>query len=271
MKNGTRPTRIDHRDYDFLKSHKLGGITGGLAALPQEFFCDADLTMPNQEIQDTEFTPPTPSMPMGCTNFAQADISTDLAGKVYNPIALESVTHANALGGLDIRTSLLAARSIGWIKQFFNIRTNGFVDYFDTFRLAQLSGLSEKRSITWGTPWFPSWERSILAGSTIMPMPTDVELNAIRNSWSSPYPWHNSVLDGWTTEAGVLLYRNKSWQGPGIGDKGFIYFPREVINMVMSIKGTVAYTATNNPLTQVSTVDTSIAQMIISLIRNLFP
>src|SRR5436190_22775353 len=39
--------------------------------------------------------------------------------------------------------------------------------------------------------------------------------------------------------------RNKSWQGTTVGDNGWLYFSREVVNVVMSIKGTVAYTASN--------------------------
>lgn len=266
IKHGARPTRIKHTDFDFLMSHRLGAVTPSDAQFDDEYFADAGLTMPNQMATDTEFTPPTPPMPEGCTDFAQADLSTDLTKVIHNPSVLEAVTHANALGGIDIRTSLDAAVSIGWIKQYFNCIAQGALDYFDTFRLAQVVGVSagENRSITWGTPWFPSWEKAALAGTTIMPMPSTAELQNV-----NALPWHDSKLDGWTSINGVLVYRDKSWQGNSIGAKGFLYFPREVVNMVMTIRGTVGFTPTNKPLSTPVTVNVTTLQWIISVLRTI--
>ena len=264
MKNGCRPTRIDHRDYDFIKSHKLGAT---LAQFQDEYLADANLTMPDQETADTEFTPPTPPMPYGCTDFAQADLATDLTKQIHNPNYLESMTHANEDGGCDIRTSLNAAVQMGWFKQYFNVTTSGLLDYFDSFRLAQLMGVNagENRSITWGTPWFSSWEQAAIAGQKVMPMPTDDELAAIRKN-SNAFNWHDSKLDGWTSINGVLVYRDKSWQGTTIG---FLYFPREVINMVMSLNGTAAFIPTLTPVTNPVTISLNTLQWILSVVQNM--
>jgi hypothetical protein len=263
MKSGTKPTRTDHRDFDFIQSHNFGSIS---PTFKDEFFADAGLTMPDQETADNEFMPPTPPMPFGCTDFASAELATDLTKLKHNPNDLEAVTHANALGGYDIRKSLQAAIALGWFKQFFNITASGVLDAFDSFRLAQLAGVDvgENRSISWGTPWFPSWEQAALQGKSIMMMPTTAELASI-----STMSWHDSKLDGWTPKNGVAVYRDKSWQGNLIGDGGFLYFPREVINAVMGIRGTVAFTATNNPVNSPITINTTTLEWLISALQNL--
>ncbi len=267
MKNGTKPTKIDHRDFDFHKSHRFGFVK---PSIPNEYFADAGLTMPNQEVADAEFTPPTPPMPFGCTDFTHADLRTDLTKQITNPSDLEAVTHANALGGYDIRASLNAAIKLGWFKQYFNISARGIWDWFDSFRLAQTVGIAagENRSISWGTPWFPSWEQAALEGRFLMPMPTDNELTIVRNDQNA-FSWHDSKLDGFSSENGILYYRDKSWQGTGVGRNGFIGFPREVINMVMGISGTVAFTATNTPVDNPLPIDTSAIQWILSFCRML--
>lgn len=270
IRHGTRPTRLKHNDYDYLKSRKFGATR---ISFPDEFFADAGLTMPTQNAPCTDFMPPTPAMPYGCTNFTDADLATDLTGRIHNPNDVEAITHANALGGYDIRASLdaclpksiLHPERLGWFQQYFNIRARGVFDYFDAFRTAQLDGMvvNERRSITWGTPWFPSWQTAIEHGETIMPMPSAAE---IKSAYS--LSWHDSKLDGWTTKNGRLVYRDKSWQGSQIGDRGFVYFPREVINTVMKIKGTIACTPTNNPIAPL-TVDVTTLQWLISIMHTL--
>lgn len=276
IRNGSRPTRINHKDYDFFKNHTFGSVSP--TTFQDEYFADAGLTMPNQDVVDTEFTPPTPPLPFGCTDFGSSDLVTDLTGKIHNPNDVEAITHANANSGCDIRVSLdacsqptlLNPNRLGWFRQYFNIRTSGTVDYFDSFRVAQITGINvnEKRSITWGTPWFPSWENAARSGQLIMPMPTLAELQSV-----SSMPWHNSVLDGWSNRVPVApgreLYRNKSWQGNQIGDRGFLYFPREVINTVMSISGTVAFTATNNAVQNPQTIDVSLLRWMISVLQGI--
>lgn len=266
INHGTRPVRINHKDFDFLKSHRLGAITASDTQFADQFFADAGLTMPNQEMEDTEFTPAVPPIPEGCTDEAQADIATDLTKTIHNPNDLEIITRANADGGCEMQTSLDAAVSLGWFKQYFKIVASGALDYFDSFRLAQLMGVNvgENRSITWCTPWFPSWEAAALAGKSVMPSPTIAELASI-----ATMPWHNSKLDGWTSVNGGWVYRDKSWQGNQVGDKGFLYFPRDVINLVMGITGTAAFTPTNNPILNPQTISVTPFEWILSVAQNI--
>ncbi len=265
MNHGARPTCLSHTDYDFFKNHKFGVAVK--PTIPNEYFADAGLLNPNQEITDTEFTPPTPPMPFGCTNFAQAGLATDLTKQIHNPNDLEAVTHANARGGIDIRESLDGAVKLGWIKSYFNVRPTGMYDWFESMQLSQVVGLAagENRSLSVGYPWFSSWEQAALAGTKIMPMPTDTELAAIRKD-SNAFPWHNPKDDGFTSINGRLVYRCFSWQG-NIVDP--VNFPREVINMVMTIPGTVAYTASNLQMNNPLPIDLSTIQWILSFCRNL--
>ncbi len=269
MQNGARPTRIKHTDYDFIKSHNFGAI--GVPQFQNEFLADAGLWMPNQDIPQS-FAPTgqpsfsVPALPFGCTDYTNASIVIDLTKTLHNPLDLENITHANANRGCDIRVSLDAAKSIGWFKQYFNLIAKGSLDYFDTFRVAQVMGVDvgENRSVTWGTPWFPSWEKTAQEGVAIMPMPTDDE---IKNAYN--LPWHDSKLDGWTTRNGVLVYRDESLQGTTVGENGYIFFPREVINRVMGIKGTVAFTATNVPVDAPQTIDISRLQWLFSVLQTI--
>lgn len=283
MKSGTRPTNIDHRDRDFHRS--FGSVVP--QTFPQEYLCDAGLTMPDQESVNTFFIPPVPPLPYGCTDYTQSELATDLVlGKqVFNPQDIENITGANKNGGYDIRMSLLVAKALGWINGFYNIKTIAGLDYFDAFRLAQLVGAPEKRSISFGCPWFPSWEAAIQGniliqnsdGSfttrsggdsiSIIPMPLPSELATISKN-PLAYGWHNSKLDGWKMFNNQLVYRDKSLQGKNIGDGGFIYFSRTVINVVMGIQGTVAFTATNNEPTNIVTIPVTYLQWIISIICN---
>ena len=271
----TRPT-LKHKDLDFAKSFGTIGVT---PAFPPEFNTDAGFGMPNQNAE---------GQPNGCTNYAQAEIANDLTGKKHNPVDLEEVTHANARGGYDIRDSLDAARKIGWFKWYFNIQSYN-LDWFDSIRYAQLMGVQarELRTVTCGLPWFPSWEAAIQGNivtknpdgsyttsgggvkSIVMPMPTQDELDAVK-AGTNHFGWHDSVLNGWKTINGVLVLRDKSFQGPTIGDGGYIYFPREVINVVMNIKWAVAYTGTMLDAPNNARISLPLFDWLKSFIRN-FP
>lgn len=265
MKNGARPTKQHHKDKDFHKS--FGSVLP--SQFPSEYLCDAGLSMPNQEELDVEFTPAVPPMPFGCTNEASADLATDLTGKLYNPYQLENITHANAKGGYDIRLSLQAARdNLHWFKDFYNVQKQPILDWFDSLRLAQFVGAPEKRSLSIGTPWFPSWEKAAVAGIFVMPAPTNEELAAIAAD-DEAYSWHDSKLDGWCLENGTIVYRDKSWQGRNVGRGGFIAFDRATINTVMQIRGTVAFTSTNLVAPESILVQLSGIQWLLSRVRSI--
>lgn len=267
MKNGARPTKRDKRDFDYHKSFPL---KVGATTLPQEFWTDAGLTMPDQTRINTYFTPPVPALPEGCTDYTQAEVATDFAsGKtIYNPEDLENVTHANAAGGYDVRQSLLAAKKLGWIKDFYRILATVPLDFFLAFQLAQYSGSPEMRSISFCTPWFPSWEAAIGRGEYLMPMPTSAELSL---AFKDPeaLPWHNSKLAGWKLINGYVMYGDKSWQGTSAGQGGIVFFTREVINTTMTIPGTSAFIPCDAAPASVQTIDPTIVEVIVSIIRKL--
>ena len=259
IKHGTRSSRVDHRDFDFFKS--FGTIAP--PTFPTEYFTDAGLWMPNQEISDViQGLPTIPPLPYGCTDYTQSDLANDELGQLLrNPLDLDNADHANASGGIDIRTSLNAAIQLGWFKYYFNIQANTPVlDFFDAIRLAAFSGAPEKRSVSWGTPWYSEWENAAQTQS-IMPSPQSYD--------PANLPWHNSKLCGWKTINEIPYLINKSWQGTQIGDKGFLYFPREVVNAVMAVSGSVAFTATQAEVANVQTIDVSVVQWIVSFMRNL--
>ena len=260
MKNGAKPTRINHKDYDYLKS--FGAIS--LPSFPDSYMTDPQLWCPNQELPDPVFK--NPALPYGCTLYSTADLGNDYSQKlVDNPILVENITHANENGGGDIRTALNVGVSLKFLPAFYNIQASAPLDYFDAIRLAIVSGDPEKRSVSWGTPWYTEWETAAYAPtnpSAIMPAPKDY------NNLSG-LPWHNSKICGFTTIQGVPYLINKSWQGDTIGDHGFLYFPRDVVNSVMTVQGTVAFIVTDATPQSIQTVSVSVVEWIVSLIKNL--
>lgn len=273
MEHGTGPTYNDHRDYDYLPSmHPL--IYAGIQAppvFPDTYITDADDGQPNQNAVDVYFTPSVEPMPFGCTNECTAQLAFDAAGGliIFRPDAVEAITHANALGGYDVRLSLMAGvNQLKWLGAIFNVYDTGPLDYFDTFRLAQLSGGIEKRSLSVGFPWFPSWEYAAQNGVFVMPMPTPDEIIAITKNIRA-FGWHNPKLGGWVQENGVPVYRCKSWQGLSVGRRGYIAYTRETINVVMALVGTVAFTGTRMTIDKPVTVNLNLMEKIASYMRNL--
>lgn len=269
MRNGAKPTRADHRDFDFIKTHKdhiikkFGSLT---PTFPSEYTTDAGLWMPNQEETDSVFN--NPALPYGCTDYTQADIAADLWQKLFNPILLESITHANTNGGADIRDSMKAAVQLGWVGAFFNVRPQNGMDFFDAIRLAQMSGIPEKRSVSIGTPWFPSWEQAALDGHSVMLLPTHDEMVQIVQN-PSAFSWHNHKGGGWDANASEPALLDKSWQGRSVGDKGILRFPRDTINAVMQIKGTIALTATKTVPVGIQTIDMALIERFESYLKTL--
>lgn len=287
---GTGPTYNDHRDFDYLPSvHPL--IYSGVQKppiFPDTYITDADDGQPNQNIDDALFNPIVSAMPFGCTNECTSQLIFDASGGtvLIRPDTIEAITHANKLGGYDVRRSLMTGvNDLHALGAIFNVYDTGPLDYFDTFRLAQLSGGIEKRSLSVGFPWFPSWESacfgtittlnpdntySMAAGpkTGIMPMPFPAELANIKKNIRF-YGWHNPKLGGWVVINGVTYYRCKSWQGRECGDNGYIYFSREIINTVMELVGTVAFTGSRMGIGKPVTVSLTLIEKIASYMRNL--
>lgn len=261
VKHGARPTKIDHRDYDFKKS--FGALK--TVPFPPEYNTDAGLTMPNQDLVNNDFTPPVPALDYGCTDYTTSEVATDLLQPINlysakNPLVIESITHANANGGGDVRQSLMAGVSVGWYSGIFNIQAYG-QDFFDAIRDAMASGGTERRSVSIGTPWFSVFEE--VDSSGILQIP--------RSFNTAGLPWHNFKICGWKTIGGQVYLKAKSWQGPTYGDHGYCYFSRQLINNVMSIKYTAAFTATRGVLPPIQTIDTTWLQWLLSWGRSLLP
>jgi len=176
----------------------------------------------------------------------------------FLPQTLEAATHANALGGFDIRNSLKAAMKLGWFTAFFNVRPVQ-LDFFDTIRLAMLSGAPEKRSVSIGTPWFPDFENPNVDGA--LPIPDSLKLSGV--------PWHNWAIIGWKMVGDQPYLVGKSWQGQSYGLNGYHYVSRAWINTIMGISGTCAFTASNMKPENPQTISVSTLQFILSWLRNL--
>lgn len=255
MKSGLKPLKHDHRDYDFIKTKRLAGI---IPAFPDNYNTDVGLWMPNQNAD---------GQPFGCTNYAQSDLLIDQDKKLYNPQDLEDITHANANGGTDLRTSLKAVVKLHPDRSFLNVKPDtsigGVLDWFDAVRVAILVGMTENRAVTIGTPWFPDFEN---------PNP-DGTIRDFTN-WSvtgRPVGWHDWNGKGWVTIGGTPYLISKSWQGSTYGQKGYIYFSRTQFNRLMSIGGTAAFVldklgADEKP----ATIDSTAKQWLVSFFTALF-
>lgn len=238
MVNGTKPHRLKLFEKDYLKSFHPQ-IYAGTASVPQfpaEYLTDHTEWLPDQNADD---------QPEGCTNYAQTKLARILGNANVTPQIAESVTHANASGGLGILDSFdIIIDKLGWFKWRYIIQTTGSLDFFDTCRLAQVSGLPELRGISMGSPWFASWEKAVQSGIKILPMPSQAELAQAHDAPNS-LTWHDYVGDGWSQNfpisQGQLLYRLDSWQG----DLDYLYMPREVMNVVFDLYGTVQVVPTN--------------------------
>lgn len=250
VKQGTGPTRISKKDWDFHKS--FGSV---ILPFPSEYFTDAGLWMPNQDITDPVFG--LPPLPFGCTDYTQADLANDEAGALnFDPMMLENITNANRNGGADIRQSLLAAVKLGWFTGFFNVQQLRGQDMFDSIRTPMINGIPEKRSVSVGTPWYGVFETIDTTAILVMP-----------ESLQDSHSWHNWKICGWKNINGQPYLIGKSWQGPGYGDKGFVYFSRSLINNLMSVPGAVAFTATKGVLPPISTISPALWQWLISNIK----
>lgn len=259
MNKGAKPTPIDHRDFSTKSFKKIR--FGAAVAFPPEYNTDAGLSMPNQDVENDQFTPPVQAMYNGCTDYCDAEVATDLDGILKDPIAVENITHANALGGIDVRTALKAAVELGWITGFFNVEPEDGQDMFDAIRDAMVSGGTEKRSASVGTKWIED-PFELVGSDGIIAMP----------DFNNPsFTWHNWKICGWKTIGDQVYLVGKTWQGAAYGDKGFCYFSRPLVNNLFAISGSVAYTTTKGVLPPITSISTTWLQWLISYARNLLP
>lgn len=227
MQSGTRPTPPDRRDYDLLRTRKLGGVT----TFPESYDVDQGLWMPNQNEACLECIPSYHQQLTGCGNFMCSDLCGDEDGKIVSPDVLDAITHASARGGADMREYLKAATTaIPGHPDYFTIRSSWKIDWFDAVRLAMLSASAEKRGVAIGSPY---WLRFGAVGADGIYAVPDFDL-----SFAS---WHAWAVKGWKTINGTTYLICKMWQGASYGDHGFTYMSREIFNATMSVRGSGAF------------------------------
>lgn len=254
FKNGLKPTPYDARDYDL---HKTFGATIA-PQFPDDYSVENGLWCPDQNVGGEVFN--LPPLPFGCTDYTQADLCADDDQELKNPMLLEDVTHANALGGLDLRESLKASKTVFNRTAYFRITPTYPLDFFDAIRLAMLSTKDEGRSVSVGTPWYPTWNAPLRGG--ILAIPKDFSTKGLG--------WHNWKVAGWKTIGGAPYLTCKVWAGPEYGDNGFVYMSRDLANAVLNINGCAAYTLTKVKPSDVQTVDFDFVKWCVSFITNLF-
>lgn len=256
IRHGTKPT-IHWSGNDFHKSFGTVGID--TSTLPQELHLDAGLWMPDQEIPQTFGSFSVPALPFGCTDYGGTDACMDEDGIQENPMLLETADEANALGGISITTMLAAAMKVFDRTAYFSIRAQAPLDWFDAIRVCLASTETEKRIAIVGTPYYDEWADTSSTG--IMPTPASFSPLGL--------PWHCYVICGWTTINGEPMLIAKTWQGTRWGDQGWGYMSRALVNNVMNVGGSVAYTLTKDTPSTVIPIDWNFVEWIQSLFNYL--
>lgn len=271
MRNGTQPlSKPPKREFH----RNFGGVT--LAQIP-DFNLDAGLWMPDQDA-DGAFTE--------CTGYTVTDIKSDWDKRLYSPdwqfaktLQLANVSPLiGAQNGADIHIAMQSAVVFGSLEakmapftallkgeQFVadinnwpfsplnteaiinaEIGTYNALGNGDAFSSILSAAYVNKMGVSVGTPWYQEWEQigaglgKMVPGNGIVSMPSDI------NDAQGLAPWHNWVIKGKKTIAGVEYAIGKSWQGKKYGDGGFHYIPREIINAVFAVSGTGAISFADN-------------------------
>lgn len=263
IQHGVDPTSLDKRDFSFLRTFGASQTV----ELPKTFDLDSGLyPMPNQNIPNDFFG--IPALPYGCTEYTGNELCTDEDKTPYNPYFTESKIHASQRGGIDMRTPLQSLCDDGALPKGYAVdfladneakkhkrsayfRVGQSPDYFDGFRKAMFSN---NRSISIGTPWFGEWSSTgwgsnRLEHSGFMPVPDIKNISSLS--------WHCYKICGWIEKDGVPYLKCKPWLGDFFGDKGWIYLSREVLNAVMTILGTAAFTLAKVDPEEIKTVGMS--------------
>ncbi len=270
IKNGIKPTKKDHRDLSFPKT--FGAVSISLS-FPEEYNVDAGLTIPDQNMD---------GRPYGCSGYTQSELCQDEDGVKYNPgftydkTRMMEGTYPQDVG-CSIRDSLKSTIVYGveadgevGDKQAFNHHRGQYfnveptVDFFDGIRSALWLGRLDKRSVSVGTPWYAIWMGqgpSRIAEDGFAPLPVD---------FNSNYSWHNYKVCGWRTINGVPYLIIKPWCGSTFGNKGYCYFSRELVNQLMAVDGSAAFTLGKADPQNIQLVELSVLETIVSYLRMLW-
>lgn len=227
----------DHRDKELHRT--FGAVSGMVQMQPLEYNYDAGFGVPNQN---------TDGYPNGCTGYAQSSIAEDADKQSYLPAyTYEKTLQMQGLpmgSPCDIRTSMKSTIVYGVERPedqedteaeahrqgpYFNVDRVSGMDWFDSLRLALRN--NPGRSISMATPWFREFEQP----------DTDGIVPSLFTGDPSSAVWHNHKISGETNVRGLPYLLDASWQGPNIGDRGWLKFGRSTINQLMAISGTEAF------------------------------
>lgn len=238
MMDGVRQVKKDNRDYS---AHRTFGATPPV--FPDSYSCELGLGFPDQNAE---------GFPEACTGYTQSELCQDEDGVPYFPrftydktLLMEGQKEGQPC---DIRDSLKStilygvqplptppnADAVALTHQraaYFVIEQNYGLDWSDSIKNMLWAARPYKGSVSMASPWFPEWTGSNIPSSGIVSAPAN---------WT----WligHNWKISGWKTINGVPYLCAKTWQGSNIGDHGWIYFSREIINKLMTVSGTGAF------------------------------
>lgn len=254
IRSSTRPHEYDRRDYSYHRSKPQFAAVAAAVLEPLEYNYDRGLTMYNQTIA----VPPYYMRPLfyGCTGMSGTDICTDQDGKLYDPqYTYERTCDMEGHGyeeGCSIRTSLKSLQVfppryvlngmqiIDDLKTrrgpYLNVDRAPGRDWFDSFRIALRANAGKRTSISMGVPWFKSWETTTPTDGRLQ-RPTDTELETVRANINA-FSWHCVKISGEKVIDGEPYLCIKSWQGPNIGDRGWLYLKRDAFNKMYDVWGT---------------------------------
>jgi hypothetical protein len=271
IKSGVKKVRKDHRNYSWHRT--FGSIS---PAIFIECNFDAGFPQPNQG---------TDGFPYGCTGYAQTGLCQDEDKAQYFPkftydetLNMEGIFIGNPQFeevGCSVTDSLKSTIVYGVQKigetpaealnhrrgAYYQIEETGQFDWFDSIRSClQLN----QQSISIATPWYSDFAVPI---NGVLTTPSSYDTTSAS--------WHNWKCCGWKTINGVPYLIVASWQGSAYGENGFCYVSREIINTLLDINGSAAFTLAsysgqiqNVELTILETIQ-SYAQMLLEALTAL--
>lgn len=263
MKSGTKPHIQDHRTYSLIRT--FGSVLQ--SQIPAEFNFDAGLTNPNQDAD---------GFPLGCTAYTSSELAQDTDKKKYLPqytygktceiegIGSDSPQYEKVACSIQdaLKSTIVYGLDDGLGANPLRNRRGAYYDVLDgasgdRFDAVVSAMWDHKKSVCVGTQWQYEWFNTVRGLITEVYIPND------RN------PWHCFKLCGVKVIQGESYIIGKPWIGPQYGDQGFCYFPRGVVNKMLSIDGSCAFTLA--PYTsQIETVKLNILTTILSYLRMCF-
>lgn len=226
IQSGLRKIKPHTKDDHFLPS--FGAPTYDVADLPKTFSLYDNRPIPNQNREDTRFTPSLSPMPYGCTGETTTFICGLQDKKLYNPQYTYSITPPYDNGGRDIRDSLKTTIDTGLKDdkgvvggkrtRYGHVYASGKIDDFDAQRIALYLN---QRAISVGTFWYPEFMN---AEGGYLPVPSfDMKQGSL----------HNYAIVGWTTLGEeyleVIPWIGQQWAWNGRG-----YISRAIFNKLIN-------------------------------------